>query len=171
MPQGSSASPGWFVKDISEVLKGLKQVAAYLDDVIVFDSDPTAHVQNMRALFKRLRNNNLTFSPLKARLGATDADVFSHPISHAGVRPNADKISAFTKMPTPRDLKQVRALLGGVGYYHKFLRDLSKRIHPIISLLKKGVKFEFTPAMEVIVREILADLLPHPFWSSLTGTP
>ena len=71
----------------------------------------------------------------------------------------------------PRDLKQVRALLGGVGYYHKFLRDLSKRIHPIISLLKKGVKFEFTPAMEVIVREILADMLPHPFWSSLTGTP
>ena len=47
----------------------------------------------------------------------------------------------------PRDLKQVRALLGVVGYYRKFLRDLSKRIRPITSLLKKGVKFEFTPAM------------------------
>ena len=51
----------------------------------------------------------------------------------------------------PRDLKQVRAVLGGVGYYRKFLRDLSKRIRPITSLLRKGVKFEFTPAMEVIV--------------------
>ena len=30
MPQGSSASPGWFVKIINEVTKGLKQVAAYL---------------------------------------------------------------------------------------------------------------------------------------------
>ena len=55
-----------------------------------------------------------------------------------------------------RDLKQVRALLGGVGYYLKFLRDLPKRIRPITSLLRKGVKFEFTSAMKVIVREILA---------------
>ena len=39
MPQGSSASPGWFVKVFNEVIKDLKQVAAYLDDVIVFDSD------------------------------------------------------------------------------------------------------------------------------------
>ena len=44
-------------------------------------------------------------------------------------------------------------MLGGTGYYHKFLRELSKRVRPITSLLRKGVKF--TPAMEVIVSEIL----------------
>ena len=54
MPQGSSASPGWFVKVINEVIKGLKQVEAYLDDVIVFDSDPVAHVRTIRSLFERL---------------------------------------------------------------------------------------------------------------------
>ena len=62
----------------------------------------------------------------------------------------------------PRDLKQVRALLGGVGYYSKFLRDSSNWIRPITSLLRKGVKFEFTPAMEFIVREILAELATPP---------
>ena len=131
---------------------GLGQVAAYLHDVIVFDSNPTTHVGNMRALFERLRKHNLMFSPSKARLGATDADVSGHSISPACLRPNVDNISALTKEPMPRDLKQVRALLGGVRYYSKFLRDLSKRIRPITSLLRKGVKFEFTPAMEVIVR-------------------
>ena len=63
MPQGSSASPGWFVKVINEVIKDLKQVAAYLDDVIVFDSDPIAHVQTIRSLFERLRKHNLKLSP------------------------------------------------------------------------------------------------------------
>ena len=72
----------------------------------------------------------------------------------------------------PRDLKQVHALLGGVGYYRKFPRDLSKRIRPITSLLKKGVKFEFMPAMEVIVREFLAELaapliLVFPDWDAV----
>ena len=54
MPQGSGVSPGWFVKVINETFKGLAQVVAYLDDVIVFDSDPTAHVKTIRALFERL---------------------------------------------------------------------------------------------------------------------
>ena len=44
MPQGRSTSPGWFLKMINEVMKDSKQVEAYLDDVIVFDSDPIAHV-------------------------------------------------------------------------------------------------------------------------------
>ena len=54
MPQGSSASPGWFVKVMNEVIQDLKQVAAYLDDAIVFDSDPVANVQTIRSLFERL---------------------------------------------------------------------------------------------------------------------
>ena len=59
IPQGSSAAPGWFVKVINEVIKGLDRVAAYLDDGIVFDSDPSLHVTNMRDFFLRLRKHNL----------------------------------------------------------------------------------------------------------------
>ena len=66
------------------------------------------------------------------------------------------------------DQKQVRALLGGVVYYRKFRRDLSKRIRPITSLLRKGVKFDFTPAMEVIVREYFAELAAPPIAVSYT---
>ena len=80
MPQGSSALPGWFVKVISEVIKGLEQAVANLYDVIVFDSDPTAHVKTMRALFDRLRKHNLKFPPSKARLSDTHADFLGHPI-------------------------------------------------------------------------------------------
>ena len=50
--------------------------------------------------------------------------------------------------------------MSGMGYYHNFLRDLSKRIRPITSLLRKGVKFEFTH--KIIVREILAELATPP---------
>ena len=39
---------------------------------------------------------------------------------------------------------------------------MAKRIRPITSLLKQGVKFVFTPAMENIVREQLAELSTPP---------
>ena len=55
MPQGSSAAPRWFVKVIPEVIKYLERVAAYVDDIIVYDPDATAHTANLRALFQRLR--------------------------------------------------------------------------------------------------------------------
>ena len=172
MPRGSSTSPGWFVKVINQVITDLEQVAAYFDDMIVFDSDPTAHVKTMRALFDRLHKHNLKLSPSKARLGTTDADFLGHSISPAGARPNADKVSALIKIPMPQDLRQVRTYMVGVWYYRKFLRYLSKRIRPIISLLRKGVKFEFTSAMEVIVREILAEfwttpILVFPNWDAV----
>ena len=77
------------------------------------------------------------------------------------------------KMPMPTDLKQLRSLLGGRSYYRKILRDMAKRIRPITSLLKQGVKFVFTPAMETIMRELLAELstlpvLVYPNWDAVT---
>ena len=59
MPQGSNAAPGWFYKAIIEVTKGLDRVAAYLDDVIVFDADPSLHVANVKEFFLHLRKQNL----------------------------------------------------------------------------------------------------------------
>ena len=59
MPQGSSASPGWFVMVTDEVVQGLEQMAAYPEDVTVFDSDPAAHTKTMCAFFERLPKYNL----------------------------------------------------------------------------------------------------------------
>ena len=67
------------------------------------------------------------------------------------------------KVPMPRNLYQVLALMGGVGYYRNFPPDLSKRIRLLTALLRKGVKYDFTPALEVIVREIFAELAAPPF--------
>ena len=75
----------------SRSYQGLGKVAAYLDDAIVFDSDPTAHAKTNRALFERLRTHNLKLSRSKARLGTTDDYFLGHSMSTAGVRPNAEK--------------------------------------------------------------------------------
>ena len=63
MPQGSGPSSGWFLKVINEAIKGLNQVAAYLDDGSVFDSHPIAHVSTIRSLFESLPKHNLNISP------------------------------------------------------------------------------------------------------------
>ena len=173
MPQGSSAAPGWFVKVINGFNKGLDRVAAYLDNVIVFDADRSLHVANMKELFSRLGHHNLKLSPSKATIGATEAVFIGYTISPGGVMPNAQKVEALTKIPKLKDLKQLPSLLGALSYHKIFLRDMAKRIQPISFLLKQSVKIVFTPEMEVIMRELLAELttppaLVYPNWDAVT---
>ena len=172
MPMGASQSAGHFVKVINEVIKGMHGVEAYLDDVVVFDETPAHHVRSMRAFFQRLRTNNLKLSPPKATIGTTHAAFLGHTITPDGVSPNPDKVAALAKMPMPTDLKQLRSLLGGLGYYRSFLKGMAKRTKPLNDLLKKNTPFVFTNEMEATVRELLAELsrppvLVFPDWDAI----
>ena len=146
--------------------KDLNQVTSYLDDVLVFDSDPIAHVQTIRSLFERLREHNIKLCPSKARLVSADANFLGHSISPADLRPKAEKAAALINMPIPTDIKQVRALMGGINCYRKIVPDLSKRLRPINSLLRKGVKFAFTPALENWCEKSWRRLRLREFWFS-----
>ena len=59
-----------------------------------------------------------------------------HVISQDGVRPHDDKVTALTRMPRPADIKQLRSLLDGLSYYLKSLPNTTRRIRPIMILLK-----------------------------------
>ena len=50
--------------------------------------------------------------------------------------------------------------MGGVNCYANFC--LSKRLRPISALLRKRIKFAFTPATDNLVREILEELTTPP---------
>ena len=112
---GSGAAPGCFVEVINEVIKGLERVAAYLDDIIVYNPDPAAHTVSIRAMFKNVRKKKLKLSPAKVNITTTKAHFLRHTISPDGVSPNADKVAAITMMPMPINVKQTRALLGGMS--------------------------------------------------------
>ncbi|CAB1117629.1 unnamed protein product [Ectocarpus sp. CCAP 1310/34] len=160
LPQGSSAAPGWFAKLSTK--SSIIRRCYILDDLIVFDDTPATHVGTMRALFERLRTHNLELTPPKATIGVTEADFLGHTISPDGVRPNGAKVSALTKMSMPKDVMQLRSLLGGLSYYRKFLPNMANRIRPLTTLLKKQEKFIFTPSMEQAVRVLSAELANPP---------
>ena len=149
-------------------------MATFLDDVIVFDSDPFALRSRPHhfGTVQTVAETQPQLSPSKAKISTTDAGFLGHTISPAGVRPNTSKFTALTKMPMPSDLKQLRSLLGGVSYYRNFMADMAKIIRPITSLLKQGVKFVLTTPMETIVRTLLEELpappvLVYPDWDAV----
>ena len=162
MPQGAAGAPAWFVSVMQFVMSGLDNIRMYLDDVIGSDDSPITHVATLATFFARLRLHDLKLSPNKTRIGAAHVEFLGHNISQDEVRPNDDKITALTRMPMPRDIKQLRSLLGGLSYYRKYLLNMAKRVRPVAALLKKGATFGFTPSMEEAVRALLAELAAPP---------
>lgn len=61
-------------------------------------------------------------------------------------------------MLMPKDVEQLRSLLGGLLYYCKFLPNFAKRLQPLTVPAKKGAAFDYTSAMSSAVLECSQEL-------------
>ena len=71
-----------------------------------------------------------------------------HIISEEGIYVDPEKIEAIMNWPTPKNVTDVRSFMGFAGYYRRFIEGFSKVAHPITSLQKKKIKFEWTHKCE-----------------------
>jgi hypothetical protein len=81
-----------------------------------------------------------------------------HIISKEGIVVDLENIEAIKGWPTPRNVLEVRYFMGLAGYYQTFIKGFSNISHPITSLQKKGIKFEWTKEYEEnfnLIKELL----------------
>ncbi|XP_062093965.1 uncharacterized protein LOC133799998 [Humulus lupulus] len=69
--------------------------------------------------------------------------VLGHKISRHGIEEDRAKISTIENLPPPLSVKGVRSFLGHAGFYRRLIKDFSKILKPLSSLLMNGVVFNF----------------------------
>lgn len=67
-----------------------------------------------------------------------------HIVTPEGVKPNPEKISAIKNWPLPKNEKELRAFLGILGYYRKFIQDFAKIAKPLTQQLRKDESMQHT---------------------------
>ncbi|XP_022800043.1 uncharacterized protein K02A2.6-like [Stylophora pistillata] len=85
-------------------------------------------------------------------------EYLGHVISAEGLHQSPKKVKAITEIPKPQDVTQLRAFLGMVQYYAKFLPDLATHLALLHRLLQKDVKWLWgavEQASFLVVKEIL----------------
>ena len=67
-----------------------------------------------------------------------------HVISGEGIAVDPTKVVTVTKWVAPTSVGEIRSFLGLAGYYRRFIENFSKIAKPMMELLKKDTKFNWT---------------------------
>ena len=115
----------------------------FVDDVLVFSSDPDSHVEHVRAVLTMLREVQMMAHPMKTLVGADRVEYLGHYVSQYGMTPLEAKIAAIKSLPVPTNVDTLRSALGVVGYYRCYIPNFSGIAAPLTGLFKKGATWEW----------------------------
>ena len=136
LPFGVASAPALFQRTMENLLQGLKHVCVYLDDILVTGSSEREHLENLAEVLKRLESAGMR---LKCEFMLPSVEYLGHKISDKGLQPTEGKIKAVVEAPAPQNVSQLKAFLGMLNYYAKFLLNISSRLAPLYKLLQKAV--------------------------------
>lgn len=135
----------------------------YLDDFIVATDTFDEHVEVLTRAAEKLNIGTLEISEEKSKWCQKRIKYLGYILDQEGVRPDDEKIQPILRYPAPKTTKEVRRLLGMVGWYRRFIRDFSSITAPISQLLRKEkTKFEWTEEAEIAFQNVKAALVTAP---------
>jgi len=142
MPFGLRNAPATFQRCMNNILRPLlnKHCLVYLDDIIIFSTSLTEHLNSLQLVFSKLAEANLKLQLDKCEFLKKEASFLGHIVTPNGIKPNPLKVKAIVSYPIPTKVKEIRAFLGLTGYYRKFIPNFADIAKPMTKCLKKEQK-------------------------------
>ena len=120
---------------MENVLQGLTHTVVYLHDILITGKDDATHLKNLKEVLSRLEKAGLKLRKDKC----SSVTYLRHKIDSEGVHPTQDKVKAIQEAPAPENVNELKAYLGLLNYYHKFLPNLSSEIAPLYMLCSEKI--------------------------------
>lgn len=171
MPYGLKNAPATFSRLMGEVLGDLywKNVCCYLDDILVHGKTFEECMDRLQDVLRRLRRANLTLALNKCAFFPKEVLYLGYVIAEGKIKPNQKRVEALGKIATPKSVKDVRSLLGCVGYFRQFIKNYAEIAEPLNRLLRKKVVFEWSEEQENARGKLMEALSEVTLSNSLTG--
>ncbi|KAF2068181.1 hypothetical protein CYY_010493, partial [Polysphondylium violaceum] len=112
----------------------------FVDDILIFSNSLEEHQRHLDIIFSKLLDEEVYLSRPKAQLVRTKVVYAGHTVSHEGIKPLHSKVDAIKNIPYPTTVKEVRAFLGAINYYRKFVKDINSLTYELTELTKSKQK-------------------------------
>ena len=118
-------------------------VGAFFDDILVTRCTEQESLRNLDAILTKLGKAGLHLKKEKCTFIAEEVVFLGHRVNKEGITPVPDKVEALVQEKAPENVTQLKAYLGLLAYYGRFLKGLSQTLHPLYRLLKKATKWHW----------------------------
>lgn len=144
MPYGVKPAAAIFQKKIENLLKDIPNVTNYIDEIIVGGETVKEHVEILGRVLQKLKSAGLKLNLRKCTFFKEKVSYLGFDIDKEGLKTNSSRIEAVLDAPIPNDISEVRAFVGMVNHYSKFIPDFANKMYPIYELLRKDAKFKWS---------------------------
>ncbi len=164
MPFGLKNAPAVFQAAVEAVLEPVSSMCCnYIDDVVVYSVNWEQHMKDLRSVIECLGDAGFKIKMRKCVFGRKYLTYLGHRIGGGGVSIPECRVKALREFVKPRTKKDMRAFLGAMSYYRRFIKgfgSLSSCLTPAISL-RAPRQVEWTRGMNSAYSELRSLLCDH----------
>ncbi|XP_074314308.1 putative mitochondrial protein AtMg00860 [Silene latifolia] len=137
MPFGLTNTPAAFMDLMNRVFSLYLDtfVVVFIDDILVYSKTKEEHEEHLRIVLQTLREHQLYAKLSKCEFWLEKVAFLGHIMSKEGVAVNPTKIEAVSRWVAPKNVEEIGSFLGLAGY-SRFVKDFSKIVRPLTSLMK-----------------------------------
>ena len=140
LQMGMKNSSAIFQKCMEQMLKGIRGVIVYQDDVMVCADSERQLKKRLGEVYKRLRENSVTVNSEKSIACSDSLKFLGFVFSAAGIHPDPSLTCKIADADVPKSPKDLAAFLGLVTYYAKFCDKFSDLCAPLHEAKKQEPK-------------------------------
>ena len=130
------------------------------------------HVGALMLMFAKCQERQILLNLKKCIFCIPFGILLGHMVCRQGMMVDPTKIAIIVNLPPPTSVKQLRTMLGHIGYYKKFIKGYAQITVPMEKLLKRDVKYEWTEechkSLDILKEKmVIALILVFPYWKRL----
>lgn len=143
MPMGAKHSASFFQHFIHHVYETQPGVSAYADDLLLQAETWEELMELIHRVAQINVEHGLTMSVKKVQIGSR-VKLLGWDVSRNGIRPDEDKVRAIQSVQSPRNVTELKRVLGMINFLGDTIPDLQRIVHPLFPLLRKNNKWMWT---------------------------
>ena len=142
-----------FCARTNRALADVPGVFKLVDDILVHAETYGKLLERINTVFARCEEWGITLSKEKYQSGLV-VKFAGYIVSRKGAKMNPDLVAAIVKFPLPKDLTNLRSLIGRVNQFNDQNPDLNHTMAPWQLLLKKSNKFIWDEVHKTALKKV-----------------
>ena len=161
-PYGISSISEHYNRRMDEAFSGLLGYRRIVDDIVIYDSDPTKHADHVRQFLQRCKEQKITLNTSKWAFGQPTVTFAGFILSKEGYQIDPAITRAIANFPTPSTRTELRSFIGLVNQLSSSTSAIAHFLSPFRPLLSTKNEFTWSDEFQSAFKAVKTSLTSPP---------